>query len=98
MVTSAKTSLTTATTKKRVAKKTEYLMFEISQLDYSVLSYQNNYRISLEIVYKHTSAENIFGIAKLIDVSFSKGNCSNLHAFTILWRLQYLVVHAQVAP
>ena len=41
-------------------------MFEISELDYSVLSYQNNYRISLEIVYKHTSAENIFGIAKLI--------------------------------
>ena len=81
-----------------MANKTEYLMFEISQLDYSVLSYQNNYRISLEIVYKHTSAENIFGIAKLIDVSFSKGNCSNLHAFTILWRLQYLVVHAQVSP
>ena len=83
---SAKTSMTTATTKKRVANKTEYLMFEISQLDYSVVSYQNNYRISLVIVYEHTSAEDIFGIAKLID------------AFTKLWRLQYIVVHAQVAP
>ena len=97
MAMSAETSMTTATTKKRVANKTEYLMFEISQLDYSVLSYQKNYRISLVIVYKHTSAENIFGIAKLIDVSFSRGNCSNLHAFTKLWRLQYIVVHAQVA-
>ena len=63
---SVKASMTTVTTKKRVANKTEYLMFETSQFDYSTLSSQNIYRISLAIVYKHASAENIFRISKLL--------------------------------
>ena len=66
MVTSAKTFMTTATTKKRVANQTEYLMFQTSQFDYSVyFPPKTTHRISLALRFKHASVENNFGIAKV---------------------------------